>query len=101
MNPLQVLLQTLLSNCNLVVNTPLSNCMANLPSLESLAPPLQYVENTVLGRDFLIGTRASEGGIQVSSLNPVFSKILIWKAMLLGSMLLRKTAYRNIDLGSL
>ncbi|KAM3707758.1 phylloplanin-like [Castanea sativa] len=49
LNPLQVLLQTLLSNCNLVVNTPLSSCNANLPSVESLASPLQYVGNTVLG----------------------------------------------------
>ena len=50
--------------------------------MESLATPLHYVGNTILGRDFLIGTRASEGGMQVSSLNPDFSKILIWKAML-------------------
>ena len=44
--------------------------------------PLHYVGNTVLGRDFLIGTRACEGGMQVSSLNPDFSKILNQKAML-------------------
>ena len=65
-----------------MANTPLSSCNAYLRSVESLATPLHYVGNTVLGRDFLIGTRASEGGMQVSSLNPDFSKILIWKAML-------------------
>ena len=82
LNPLEVLLQMLLSNCNLVVNTPLSSCNANLPSVESLASPLHYIGSTVLGRDFLIGTRASKGGMQVSSLNPDFSKILNQKAML-------------------
>ena len=65
-----------------MANTPLSSCNAYLRSVESLATPLHYVGNTILGRDFLIGTRASEGGIQVPSLNPDFSKILIWKAML-------------------
>ena len=65
-----------------MANTPLSSCNAYLRSVESLDTPLHYVRNIVLGRDFLIGTRASEGGMQVSSLNPDFSKILIWKAML-------------------
>ena len=67
-----------------MANTPLSSCNAYLRYVESLAMPLHYVGNTVLGRDFLIGTRASEGGMQVSSLNPDFSKILIWQAMLPG-----------------
>ena len=58
------------------------NCNAYLRFVESLVTPLHYVGNTILGRDFLIGTRASEGGMQVSSLKPDFSKILIWKAML-------------------
>ena len=65
-----------------MANTPFYSCNAYLRSVESLATPLHYVGNTILGRDFLIGTRASEGGMQVSSLNPDFSKILIWKAML-------------------
>ena len=58
------------------------SCNAYLRFVESLATPLHYAGNTILGRDFLIGTRASEGGMQVSSLKPDFSKILIWKAML-------------------
>ena len=66
-----------------MANTPFSSYNAYLRSVESLVTLLHYVGNTVLRRDFLIGTRASEGGMQVSSLNPDFSKILIWKAMLL------------------
>ena len=65
-----------------MANTPLSSCNAYLRFVESLATPLHYVGNTGLGGDFPIGTRASEGGMQVSSLNLDFSKILIWKAML-------------------
>ena len=65
-----------------MANTPFTSCNAYLRFVESLAMPLYYIGNTVLGRDFLIGTRASEGGMQVSSLSPDFSKILIWKAML-------------------
>ena len=56
-----------------MANTPLTSCNAYLRSMENLATPLHYIGNTVL---------ASEGGMQVSSLSPDFSKILIWKAML-------------------
>uniref|UniRef100_A0A5B7BLH4 Putative Pollen Ole e 1 allergen and extensin family protein n=1 Tax=Davidia involucrata TaxID=16924 RepID=A0A5B7BLH4_DAVIN len=49
LDPLQFLLSSLLSNCNLVVNTPLSTCNANLPSVGGLLSSLQLIGNTVQG----------------------------------------------------
>ncbi|VVA97901.1 unnamed protein product [Arabis nemorensis] len=44
---LQMLLPTFLSNCRLVVTTPLATCNPSLP-LGSLVSPLAFVSNTVL-----------------------------------------------------
>uniref|UniRef100_A0A1J3FVJ0 Phylloplanin n=1 Tax=Noccaea caerulescens TaxID=107243 RepID=A0A1J3FVJ0_NOCCA len=49
LNPLQTLLPTLLSNCQVVVTTPLSTCNASLPSVGQLLSPLTFVGNTVNG----------------------------------------------------
>ncbi|KAL2470366.1 Pollen Ole e 1 allergen and extensin family protein [Abeliophyllum distichum] len=48
LNPLLDLLSTLLSNCNLVVKTPLSICNANLPSV-GLTSSLKFVRTTLVG----------------------------------------------------
>ncbi|KAK1591374.1 hypothetical protein Q3G72_006674 [Acer saccharum] len=45
--PLNLNLSSLLSNCNLVVNTPLSQLQ--LPSVGRLQLPLQFIRNTLLG----------------------------------------------------
>ncbi|XP_060191607.1 phylloplanin-like [Lycium barbarum] len=49
LDPLQNLLSSLLSNCNLVVTTPLSTCNASLPSIGFLQSPLQLVGKTLIG----------------------------------------------------
>ncbi|XP_062150316.1 phylloplanin-like [Alnus glutinosa] len=49
LDPLQFLLSSLLTDCNLVVNTPLSTCNAKLPALGVLRSPLQLIGNTILG----------------------------------------------------
>ncbi|KAA8548927.1 hypothetical protein F0562_000611 [Nyssa sinensis] len=49
LDPLQYVLSSLLSNCSLVVNTPLSSCNASLPSVGGLLSSLQFIGNTLLG----------------------------------------------------
>ncbi|KAL2459277.1 Pollen Ole e 1 allergen and extensin family protein [Forsythia ovata] len=49
LNPLLNLLSTLLSNCSLVVKTPLSTCNANLPSVGGLISSLKFVQTTLVG----------------------------------------------------
>ncbi|CAA3033363.1 Hypothetical predicted protein [Olea europaea subsp. europaea] len=49
LNPLLNVLSTLLSNCRLVVKTPLSTCNANLPSVEGLISSLKFVGTTLVG----------------------------------------------------
>ncbi|KAK3005347.1 hypothetical protein RJ639_015864 [Escallonia herrerae] len=49
LDPAQVLLSSILSSCNLVVNTPLSTCNATLPAVGSLLSPLQLIGNTLVG----------------------------------------------------
>ncbi|MFS7926725.1 putative phylloplanin [Helianthus anomalus] len=49
LNPLQFLLTNLLSNCNVVVASPLSSCNTNLPSTGILQAPLQLVGTVVRG----------------------------------------------------
>ncbi|KAK2990124.1 hypothetical protein RJ640_014793 [Escallonia rubra] len=49
LDPAQVLLSSILSSCNLVVNTPLSTCNATLPTVGSLLSPLQLIGNTLVG----------------------------------------------------
>ncbi|XP_038906580.1 phylloplanin-like [Benincasa hispida] len=45
----QLLLSFLLTNCSLVVTTPLVDCNTALPSFGALVSPLQLVGNTFLG----------------------------------------------------
>ncbi|KAI9195935.1 hypothetical protein LWI28_019559 [Acer negundo] len=47
--PLNLSLSTLLSTCNLVVNTPLSNCNSMLPSVGRLQSPIQFNGTILLG----------------------------------------------------
>ncbi|WMV10075.1 hypothetical protein MTR67_003460 [Solanum verrucosum] len=50
LNPLQnLLVSSLLSNCNIVITTPLSTCNATLPSVGVLQAPLQIVGGTAGG----------------------------------------------------
>ncbi|KAB1213973.1 Phylloplanin [Morella rubra] len=49
LDPLQMLLSSLLNNCGLVVNTPLASCNAQLPALGGLRSPLQFIGSTVQG----------------------------------------------------
>ncbi|CBI22995.3 hypothetical protein VitviT2T_006016 [Vitis vinifera] len=49
LDPLQFLLSSLLTNCNLVVNTPLSTCNSGLPSSGALLSPLRLIGNTLQG----------------------------------------------------
>ncbi|KAH0781908.1 hypothetical protein KY290_001506 [Solanum tuberosum] len=49
LNPVQNILSSLLSNCNIVVTTPLSTCNASLPSVGVLQAPLQIVGRTTGG----------------------------------------------------
>uniref|UniRef100_A0A7N0T765 Phylloplanin n=1 Tax=Kalanchoe fedtschenkoi TaxID=63787 RepID=A0A7N0T765_KALFE len=49
MNPLQVIMSTLLNNCNLMVVTPLTSCNAQLPSIGRLFSPLQFNGSSLLG----------------------------------------------------
>ncbi|KAE9453229.1 hypothetical protein C3L33_14859, partial [Rhododendron williamsianum] len=49
LDPLQFLLSTLLTGCNLVVKTPLSTCDATLPGVGGLISSLQLIGNTLLG----------------------------------------------------
>ncbi|CDO98850.1 unnamed protein product [Coffea canephora] len=49
LDPLQMLLSSLITNCSVVVKTPLSTCNVNLPSVGGLQSPLKYVGDTVLG----------------------------------------------------
>ncbi|KAG2721423.1 hypothetical protein I3843_02G068100 [Carya illinoinensis] len=49
LDPLQTLLSSLLSDCNLVVGTPLATCNAALPGLGVLRSPLQLIGNTIAG----------------------------------------------------
>ncbi|XP_050216054.1 phylloplanin-like [Mercurialis annua] len=49
LDPLQFLVSSVLNGCNLKVDTPLSTCNPNLPSLGVLQSPLQLVGNTVAG----------------------------------------------------
>ncbi|KAG7991297.1 hypothetical protein I3843_02G068300 [Carya illinoinensis] len=47
--PIQISLPSLLSDCNLIVTTPLVRCNATLPSVGVLRSPLQSVVNTTVG----------------------------------------------------
>ncbi|KAK1279219.1 hypothetical protein QJS04_geneDACA007223 [Acorus gramineus] len=47
LNPLTMLLSSLLNNCNLVVNTPLATCNVGLPTTGILQSPLQLTGRTV------------------------------------------------------
>ncbi|XP_018825620.1 phylloplanin-like [Juglans regia] len=49
LDPLQTLLSSLLSDCNLVVSTPLATCNAALPGLGVLRSPLLLIGNTIAG----------------------------------------------------
>ncbi|GMN62394.1 hypothetical protein TIFTF001_031489 [Ficus carica] len=49
LDPLTVLLTSLLQGCRLVVGTPLSSCNSALPSTGGLFSPLQLIGNTLLG----------------------------------------------------
>ncbi|KAL6193738.1 hypothetical protein ACLB2K_034822 [Fragaria x ananassa] len=49
LDPLQFLLSSLLSNCKLVVTTPLSSCNSSLSGTQILESALQFIGNTVLG----------------------------------------------------
>ncbi|XP_027120822.1 phylloplanin-like [Coffea eugenioides] len=49
LDPLQMLLSSLTTNCSVAVKTPLSTCNVNLPSVGGLQSPLKYVGDTVLG----------------------------------------------------
>ncbi|XP_073128734.1 phylloplanin-like [Henckelia pumila] len=49
LDPLNIVLSTLLSGCKLVVNTPLASCDATLPSIGSLESTLQFLGNVILG----------------------------------------------------
>ncbi|XP_047945099.1 phylloplanin-like [Salvia hispanica] len=49
MDPVNLLLSTLLSGCRLAVNTPLASCNASLPSVGGLVSNLQFIGNTVTG----------------------------------------------------
>ncbi|XP_076881356.1 phylloplanin-like [Bidens hawaiensis] len=49
LNPLQFLLTTLLSSCNLVVASPLSSCNSSLPSTGILQAPLQLAGTVIRG----------------------------------------------------
>ncbi|CAA2968157.1 Hypothetical predicted protein [Olea europaea subsp. europaea] len=56
-------LNAILSSCNLVVNTPLSSCNANLPSTGPLISPLQFVKTVPAG--FLRVTYLIATGFQI------------------------------------
>ncbi|KAL2511059.1 Pollen Ole e 1 allergen and extensin family protein [Abeliophyllum distichum] len=56
-------LNAILSSCNLVVNTSLSNCNANLPSVGRLTSPLQFVKTIPIG--FLRATYLIVTGFQL------------------------------------
>ncbi|KGN57120.1 phylloplanin [Cucumis sativus] len=47
LNPVQFVLSSLLSNCNLVVKTPISDCNATLPSTGFLTSSLQFLGSFV------------------------------------------------------
>ncbi|CAI9291438.1 unnamed protein product [Lactuca saligna] len=49
LNPLQFLLTSILSSCNVVVASPLSSCNSSLPSTGFLQAPLLLFGNTVRG----------------------------------------------------
>lgn len=49
LDPLQLLLSSLTSNCSVVVNTPLSSCNATLPSVGNLVSALNLVGMTFQG----------------------------------------------------
>ncbi|PWA34429.1 pollen Ole e 1 allergen and extensin family protein [Artemisia annua] len=49
LNPLQFLLSSVLSSCQVVVATPLASCNASLPAVGLLQAPLQLAGTTVLG----------------------------------------------------
>ncbi|KAL9410292.1 hypothetical protein AB3S75_044122 [Citrus x aurantiifolia] len=49
LDPLQYVLSSLLTNCSLVVNTPLASCNAKLPAAGGLVSSLQFIGNTLLG----------------------------------------------------
>ncbi|KAJ0238461.1 hypothetical protein HA466_0240970 [Hirschfeldia incana] len=49
LNPIQLVLSTLLSDCQVAVTTPLSTCNAALPTGQLLSSPLALVGETVSG----------------------------------------------------
>ncbi|XP_057485077.1 phylloplanin-like [Actinidia eriantha] len=64
-DPVQMLLSALVSNCNITVRTPLSSCNASLPSIGGLISTLQVIGSTVLG--LLTITNIIPGGFQFLS----------------------------------
>ena len=49
LDPLNYILSSILSDCNLKVDTPLIRCNSSLPALGGLLSPLQFIGNTALG----------------------------------------------------
>ncbi|KAI5572451.1 hypothetical protein BDE02_10G014400 [Populus trichocarpa] len=49
LDPLNYILSSLLTNCNLKVDTPLTSCNSSLPALGGLLSSLQFIGNTPLG----------------------------------------------------
>ncbi|XP_050374342.1 phylloplanin-like [Argentina anserina] len=49
LDPLQFVLSSLLSNCKLVVNTPLSTCNSSFSGTQILESTLQVIGNTLVG----------------------------------------------------
>ncbi|KAJ6980894.1 phylloplanin-like [Populus alba x Populus x berolinensis] len=49
LDPLNYILSSVLSDCNLKVDTPLISCNSSLPALGGLLSPLQFIGNTALG----------------------------------------------------
>ncbi|XP_024046715.1 LOW QUALITY PROTEIN: phylloplanin [Citrus clementina] len=47
LDPLQLVLSSLLTNCSLVVNTPLASCNAKPPAAGGLVSSLQFNANTI------------------------------------------------------
>ncbi|TXG71723.1 hypothetical protein EZV62_000302 [Acer yangbiense] len=47
--PRNLSLTSLLSTCNLLVNTPLSRCNSTLPSVGRLRSPIRFIGNVTLG----------------------------------------------------
>ncbi|KAG6756961.1 hypothetical protein POTOM_037260 [Populus tomentosa] len=49
LDPLNYILSSVLSECNLKVDTPLISCNSSLPAVGGLLSPLRFIGNTALG----------------------------------------------------